>query len=220
MIEVRNIRKSYRKAPVLTGVSFSCEKGTCTGIIGRNGSGKSTLIEILAGVIRPDSGEFLIDNTLAWAKMNRGRTGYVPQADPLMPELNAMDNLLLWNDRDAVERELSDDGMVKTLGVNEFLKKRVSTLSGGMKKRLSIAIALISHPEVLLLDEPSSSLDLEAKDEIYTFFRKYCDDGGTILLVTHDATEIGLCDRTYLLKDGKTSEYQYDGDIHSLVEKL
>lgn len=220
MIEIKGIKKSYRKAPVLTGVSFSCQKGTCTGIVGKNGSGKSTLIEILAGVIKADSGVFLIDGSLAWAKNVRSKTGYVPQSDPLMPELTALDNMLLWNDRTDIERELSEDGLISMLGVSDFLKKRVSMLSGGMKKRLSIAVSLVSHPEVLLLDEPTASLDLSAKDGIYLFFKKYCDRGGTIILVTHDAAEIELCDRTFLLKDGQVSPFTYDGDIHALVERL
>ena len=166
MIEIRDIKKKYGRCPVLNGVSLTIERGSCVGIIGSNGSGKSTLLEILAGVIRPDTGAFLVDEKMAWAKQIRKKIGYVPQANPLMEELTAWDNICLWNEKADLKQALGEDGALHMLGVDQYLKKPIYKMSGGMKKRVSIASALISKPEILLLDEPSAALDLEGKERL------------------------------------------------------
>lgn len=220
-VEIKNISKRYKGKQVLKDISLSAQGGTCIGILGVNGSGKSTLLSILAGVLRPDGGSFLCDgNDLLREKALRSQcVGYVPQGTPLLEELSAKDNLLLWYDSDQLRREL-EVGVLKLLGIGEFLKMPVSKLSGGMKKRLAIGCAVANRPPILLLDEPTAALDLPCKEEIARYLRQYKRSGGLLLLTTHDVMELSLCDRWYILKDGVLVPFSYDGDVRKLLESL
>lgn len=220
-LELVGIQKKYRKNEVLRGVDLSCAAGTITGILGGNGSGKSTLLTILAGIRKADAGKFLWlgKDLLRDEKALRKTVGYVPQGTPLFEELTARDNLRLWFDREQMEGEL-ESGILKMLGVGEFLDKRVSRLSGGMKKRLSIGCAMCRHPDILLLDEPSAALDLPCKAEIQAYFRSFARGGGTVLLVTHDLQETELCDALYILKNGVLTRYDGDRSIRELAEAV
>ena len=145
--------------------------------------------------------------------------GLVPQKPPLFEELTAKDNLLLWYDKAEMERELNG-GVLNMLGIDAFLKVPVSKMSGGMKKRLSIGCAVAHHPKILLLDEPSAALDLICKERIANYLLEYKSRGNTVLLATHDANEISLCDELYILKNGKAVPFVYEGNIHRLVGQL
>lgn len=220
-IEVRNIHKAYRKKKVLDGVSFTAESGTCIGILGGNGSGKSTLLSILAGVQSCDEGSFLCDgeDLFCNGRLRNERVGYVPQGTPLIDELTARDNLLLWYERKDMECSL-ENGVLQMLGIGEFLHVPVNKMSGGMKKRLSIGCSVAGHPPVLLLDEPSAALDLSCKERISAYLRCCKEEGGILLLTTHDVLELSLCDAWYILRDGVLHPFTYDGNISRLVESL
>lgn len=212
---IKNIEKSFQKAPILKGISLTAESGTCIGLLGSNGSGKSTLLSILAGILPADHGEFLLDGK----QPNRDLIGYVPQGTPLMEELTARDNLLLWYSRSALEQELAD-GVLHFLGIESFLHKQVRKLSGGMKKRLSIGCAMAKHPPILLLDEPTAALDLVCKEQIANYLTSFKSSGGIVLLTTHDPAEISMCDSTYILKDGVLVPFSFDGDVRKLAASL
>ncbi len=214
---IKNISKSFRKTPILQDICLTAQSGSCIGILGRNGSGKSTLLSILAGILPMDSGEFLLDGTNAVG--DTSRVGYVPQGTPLIEELTARDNLLLWYDKHTLQQELQT-GVLSLLGIGEFLHKPVRKLSGGMKKRLSIGCAMAHNPKVLLLDEPTAALDLSCRQEIAAYLRSYRENGGILLLSTHDTDEIALCDKTYILKNGRLVPFVYDGDPARLVTNL
>lgn len=220
-VEVTGIRKSYSKKRVLEDISFSVERGSCVGILGSNGSGKSTLLSILAGVRRADGGSFFYQGTDLLRRPGQipKVLGYVPQGDPLIEELNAWDNLRMWHDRKTLQRELTD-GALGMLGIDGFLKTPVHRMSGGMRKRLSIGCAVASHPDILVLDEPSAALDLVCKENIYRYLEAYKAAGGMVLLTTHDVQDLELCNECYVLKNGKLQSYQYDGDFHKLAEEL
>ena len=220
-IEIKNIRKKYGKKEVLKGVDLKAAKGECIGILGGNGSGKSTLLTILAGIQSCSGGSFLIDGEDLFKNQKElsRLVGYVPQGTPLIEELNAYDNLLLWYSREEMKKELSG-GILKLLGIDEFLKTRVSKMSGGMKKRLSIGCSISKKPPVLLLDEPMSALDLQCKQKIYQYIRSHKATGGTLLIATHDVLERELCDRWYIMKDGRLNEFKYNGNIEELVKSL
>ena len=220
-VQIKNITKSYGKKPVLQDVSLSCQSGQCIGILGANGTGKSTLLSLLAGILPADRGSFLCDGEdLFRNKKLRARlVGYVPQGTPLLEELSARDNLLLWYDRKDMEKELQC-GILKLLGIPAFLKVPVSKLSGGMKKRLSIGCAMASRPPILLLDEPTAALDLSCKQEIADWLQAYKASGGILLLTTHDVLELQLCDSWYILKDGGLTPFTYTGDLNQLIESL
>lgn len=220
-MELAGIRKSYKKKNVLVNISLSIGKGNCVGILGGNGSGKSTLLSILAGVQKADGGAFIYqgEDLLQNSSKIPPVLGYVPQGNPLIEELNAWDNLRMWYDRATLLQEL-EQGALAMLGINSFLKTPVHKMSGGMKKRLSIACAVVARPKILVLDEPSAALDLVCKENIYRYLEQYKAQGGIVLLATHDMQELELCDQCYILKAGVLEPYQYDGDLHHLAGKL
>lgn len=205
MIEIENITCAYGKKKVLQGVSLQAERGECIGIVGPNGCGKSTLLSVMAGVLKPLSGTILyygkdaLENRVVFRKM----AGYVPQENPLMPELNVYDNLRLWYpDKRELAKEL-EEGFLQILGIPEILKMPVSKLSGGMKKRVSIGIALSGMPPLLILDEPSAALDLVCKEDIRRYLQIYLERKGTVVITTHEESELSLCSSLYVMKDGK-----------------
>lgn len=221
VIELDGIQKRYGKKQVLKDIVLHTENGKCVGIVGGNGCGKSTLFSILAGVNRGDSGSFLCDgqNLLKMTSLRTKLVGYVPQGTPLLEELNAYDNLLLWYDRQTMEKELAS-GVLGMLGIDSFLKTQVSKMSGGMKKRLAIGCAVAHKPSILLLDAPSSALDLVCKERIYNYLQDYKKKGNTVFIATHDVQELGLCDEIYIMKHGVLTQYDYDGNVHRLVGRL
>ena len=220
-IEIKHLTKKFRGNPVLRDIELTAESGKCIGILGRNGSGKSTLLSILAGIQSADQGAFLADGEelLSHSKRRAATVGYVPQGMPLIEELSAKDNLLLWYRQEDMEKEL-ESGVLKLLGIGDFLKTTVSKMSGGMKKRLSIGCAMAKRPPVLLLDEPTAALDLACKESIAVWLRQYKAEGGILLLTTHDVMELDLCDEWYIIKDGVLVPFAYDGNVRKLVESL
>lgn len=196
MVKVNNICFSYKNHTILNDVSFSVKEGTCVGIIGSNGCGKSTLLSIMAGSRKQKSG------TIEYPEGSK--VGYVPQDNPLLPDLSGYDNLLLWYKGTAKElkEELKTD-LITMLGINNFLKKPVKSLSGGMKKRLSLAIALINKPTFLIMDEPSAALDLPCKQDMIGYLKEYLKTGGSVLITTHEEEEMDICSELYVIKKGE-----------------
>ncbi len=208
-----DITSSYGRKKILKGVSFTALRGECIAIVGANGCGKSTLLSVLAGTLKPKSGEVLYYGKKAWISSGgrmhgnmetiRGMTGYVPQENPLIPELTVYDNLRLWYpDKKKLQQELSH-GFLNLLGVHEFSGRQVSKLSGGMKKRVSIGIAMAGMPPVLLLDEPSAALDLVCKEDIRKYLQVYLERKGTVVITTHEESELEMCSKVYVMKDGR-----------------
>lgn len=218
--EIRNIEKRYGRRPVLRGASFAFSDGDGVAIAGANGSGKSTLLRVLSGVLRADGGQFLLEGTdLLSGRGAAGAVAYVPQGTPLIEELSARDNLRLWYDKSALEASL-DGGMLRELGVHEFLRTPANRLSGGMRKRLSIGCAVAGDPRVLLLDEPTAALDLPAKERLLRYFAAFRARGGAVVLATHDPRELAECGRCLLLRGGVLTPYDYDGDAAALAREL
>ena len=209
MLEVDGICKTYRKKQVLSGVSLTAEPGQCVGIVGGNGCGKTTLLSILAGARKADKGSVKADGMEILGKpaLQAAKIAYVPQENPFMDELSVKDNLSLWykGDRSAMKRDL-EDGPAAMLGINQFLTTPVGKLSGGMKKRLSIASALAGHEKILIMDEPGAALDLVCKEIIQEYMNQYIKDGGIIILASHELAELAVCSKMYVLKNGMTEE--------------
>lgn len=220
-IEIKGIRKAYGKKQVLKQIDLSVSGGQCVGILGGNGCGKSTLLSILAGIQPADSGEFLYDGKdLFHYKTQRSQlVGYVPQGTPLLEELSARDNLSLWYSKKEMQQQL-ENGILKMLDIDTFLKTPVSKMSGGMKKRLSIGCAVANKPPVLILDEPMAALDIACKQKISEYIRLHKQNGGVVLIASHDLMEIALCDAWYILKDGILSPFVYTGETELLVRSL
>lgn len=220
-IQIKDIYKKYGSRPILQGIDLEVESGTCVGILGGNGCGKSTLLSILAGIQPADRGEFAIDgNDLFRYPKERSRlVGYVPQGTPLIEELSALDNLRLWYSKESLQKSL-EGGMLQMLGVDKFLKMPVSKLSGGMKKRLSIGCAVSGRPPILLMDEPMAALDISCKQNISQYIKNHKEKGGIVLMSSHDTLELALCDRWYIMKEGKLTPFTYTGDLDELVKNL
>ena len=217
-IELKHISKNYGRKSVLKDVSITAESGMCIGILGGNGCGKSTLLSVLSGIRKASSGSFTCDGVdmLRDRRLRSKIVGYVPQGTPLVEELSARDNLLIFYGSGELEREL-ERGTLKLLGIDEYINVPVRKMSGGMKKRLSIGCAVANHPRLLILDEPSAALDLICKQSIQSYLRAYKRNGGMILLATHDEEELKLCDKWYILKNGFSIPYDYDGDVSKLI---
>ena len=202
MLEVKGISKHYKNKQILNGISFAAGPGQCVGIAGGNGCGKTTLLSILAGVNRPDRGSICFDGVEAVGnrKVFERNAAYVPQENPLIPELTARDNYRLWfkGDKAELERDL-EEGVGKFLGLTEFLGTPAGKLSGGQKKRLSIASALSNQASLLIMDEPGAALDLEAKEEILTYIRNYLKNGGTVILTSHETQELSICTQLFVM---------------------
>ena len=189
-IKVENISKSYGKQKILKNVNFELEEGTCSCITGRNGCGKTTLLSILMGVEKADSGRVL------WPARNYS-IGYLPQINPLMEDMSVLDNLKLWADN----KEYMQDALTR-FELSEIKGKRVSKLSGGMKRRLAIACALVNKPRLLVMDEPTAALDIVYKKIIHDEMIRFMNEGGTIVMVTHEKEEIDMCHKVMVLENG------------------
>lgn len=198
MIEVTNLKKSFRNKNIIENISFRVERGEQLAILGRNGCGKSTLIKILAGIQKPDGGEitYFNQNPLAAPKLFRTYCGYVPQENPLIYELSVQDNLSLWSGK----RGKQNEEIIRWFELDELLKCKVDKLSGGMKRRVSIACAVINNPPILFMDEPTTSLDTYYQSVIHKFMREYREKNGIIVLTTHDKKEIADSSQCITLK--------------------
>lgn len=206
MIEIRNIKKRYGKNQVLKDINLTVKSGDCIGIVGANGSGKTTLLSIISGIHKADEGKILLDgrNITSSSKIASHYISYVPQENPLIEELSGLDNLRLWykGNKNELEKELNE-GILHTLGIDKYVRKTVSKMSGGMKKRLSIGIALLEKPSLLIMDEPSAALDIAGKYEIKEYMNYYTSTlKGSIIVVSHDQNELSICNKLYLLKGG------------------
>ena len=204
-MEVSGLRKKYGKKEILKDISFRIECGEQVAVVGKNGCGKSTLMRIMAGILKPDAGQirYFGQDALKMKGNLRKYCGYVPQENPLIPELTARDNYRLWfkGDKAELERDL-EEGVGKFLGLTEFLGTPAGKLSGGQKKRLSIASALSNQASLLIMDEPGAALDLEAKEEILTYIRNYLKNGGTVILTSHETQELSICTQLFVMKKG------------------
>lgn len=220
-IKIKSVKKNYGKKIVLKNINFEAKNGDCIGIIGRNGSGKSTLLAVLAGVIKPDEGSFMIDDKDIFSdvSLRHQKVAYVPQGTPLIEELSALDNLKMWYKNDKLKESL-ESGFLNLLGINEFLNVKVNKMSGGMKKRLSIGCAINNNPSVLLLDEPTAALDIVCREAIYAYYKAFREKGGILILVTHEIGEIAMCSDCFMLKDGSLEPYTYDADIAGLINRI
>jgi len=214
LIEAADIHKAFGGKVVLDGVSFSVAGQDIACFIGRNGCGKSTLLNLISGFLPPDTGTIMID---AGKKI-----GYAPQADVLFDELSVGDNLLFWAAAGGVNKKaLKDNECIAALGVWEFKKKKVRHLSQGMKRRVSVAIAILKDPDIIILDEPFSGLDIHYKTSLTGQLLKLNSLGKTIIYTSHSADEtFNLAGKIFLIEGGKIAFSGTQEDSSSLFEKI
>lgn len=220
MLCVEHISFSYRKKEVLRDVSFTAKEGDFIGIVGKNGCGKSTLLSVLAGVRRPAGGTISFEGAPLFSKKNipADIIGYVPQLNPLLPELSVRDNLRLWLRNPASSPEDTPESLYLQMGLTDYLRVPVAKLSEGLKKRVSIASVLQNNPKILILDEPSAALDLPCKEVIHEQLLTFAKNGGIVLFTTHEEAEFSLCNTLYILKGGILHPAPDTQDMHLLIQ--
>lgn len=199
------ISKKYKSKTVLSDVSLKVYQGDIVGLVGANGSGKSTLLKILAGSLSY-SGNIVCFGKKATPAVLSKNIGYVPQENPLFDNLSVKDNLKLWYAESGKKYDPANDKLLAKLGLKEYENYIVSKLSGGLKKRVSIACQAAMNPKILILDEPGAALDVVCKEDIKAYLLEYVSEGGTVIITTHEETELKICNRMLLIKESQLSE--------------
>lgn len=209
VLSVQGLVKIFGTHRAVDGVTFSVSPGECFGLLGPNGAGKSTTLKLALGLMHPDAGriELLGEPVPARAREARVRVGVVPQNDPLDPDFTVAENLLVFGRYFGQPDALTRSRIAPLLEFAQLGNKRdarIQTLSGGMKRRLTMARALINDPQVLFLDEPTTGLDPQARHLIWERLKQLLAQGKTIVLTTHFMDEAErLCDRLAIIDSGR-----------------
>tara|TARA_Y100000766_G_scaffold251056_1_gene234483 strand:- start:166 stop:888 length:723 start_codon:yes stop_codon:yes gene_type:complete len=222
-IEIKNLNKKYNNILAVKDINFTIEKGSIVGLLGPNGCGKTTTIGMILGLIKPTSGAVLIDNKNIENEKNRTqileKVNFISPYVELPKKLTVQENLKVYGKMYGVNNlqdKISD--LMKNLNLFEFEKRKTGELSSGQKNRVSLAKALINDPEILLLDEPTASLDPDVGDYIRTYIESFASKRGTtILLASHNMNEVErLCSKVMMMKSGQIID---QGTCESLINK-
>jgi lipooligosaccharide transport system ATP-binding protein len=207
VLRARALRKRYGEAEVVSGLDLDVQAGECFGLLGPNGAGKTTTLRLCLGLTHPDSGEIelLGEPVPARAREARVRVGVVPQFDNLDPDFTVAENLQVFAryfSLGSIDAKLPQ--LLEFAGLAGRGDARITTLSGGMKRRLTLARALINDPQLLILDEPTTGLDPQARHLIWERLRRLTQEGKTLVLTTHFMEEAErLCHRLAIMDDGR-----------------
>lgn len=210
LIKIEKLSKSFGEQKVLDKIDFNLESGEIVGLIGPSGSGKSTLIKTMLGMEKADEGEALILDYKMPKREILSNIGYMAQSDALYEMLTGYENLDFFGKMkgvpsDKLKKEI--EYIAEIVDLTDDLKKLVSKYSGGMKRRLSLAIALIGSPELLILDEPTVGIDPSLRKNIWKELFKQRDNGVGILVTTHVMDEAELTDKVGLLLNGDIIDF-------------
>lgn len=200
MLHIKNLYKSYGSLKALQNISIQFKKGSCFGLIGPNGAGKSTLMKILSGIIKSDDGTILIERAPI-------QIGYVPQELCLEESVSAQQNLLFFGEVSGFKKEelhSKVEHVLSQLDLSAHAKQKVHTFSGGMKRRLNIGCALMSEPNIIILDEPTVGIDPESRKYILQLVQQMKQENKTIIYSTHYMEEAEkICDEIAFLHQGE-----------------
>lgn len=229
MIEVKNITKSYNDNQAVRGISFSIKDGECYGLLGPNGAGKSTTINMLSMLFPPDSGEI----TIGGINISKNNTkikhmlGIVPQEIALYEKFTAWENILFWGSIYGISGKALEDKaeeLLKWVGLFDRRKDVVKDYSGGMKRRINIACALLHSPKVLLLDEPTVGVDPQSRNLIFELIEHLNNQGMTIIYTTHYMEEaerlcdrIGIIDKGLIIAQGTLDELKAQSEVKDMI---
>ena len=204
-LEVNGLRKSYGEKAVLKGIDLCVRKGEIFALLGVNGAGKTTTLECIEGLRKYDSGRISVN----------GKIGIQLQSAALPAHIKGAEAVRLfakWNEKAA------DPSMLAALGADSMANKQYQEMSTGQKRRLHLALALISGPDIVFLDEPTAGLDVEGRVSLHAYIRNLKLQGKTIILASHDMAEVeSLCDSIAILRDG---EIAFKGTVAELTEKI
>ena len=222
-IEIENLSKQYNNILAVRNINFRINKGSIVGLLGPNGCGKTTTIGMMLGLIKPTSGTVFINGQNIENKNNRTKilekVNFISPYVELPKKLTVKENLIVYGKMYGVNNlkdKISD--LMKNLNLLEFEKRKTGELSSGQKNRVSLAKALINDPEILLLDEPTASLDPDVGDYIRTYIEDFASKKGTtILLASHNMNEVErLCGEVMMMKNGQIID---KGTCESLINK-
>jgi ABC-2 type transport system ATP-binding protein len=202
-LEAIDLRKSFGAIRAVDGIDLELSSGRIYGLLGPNGSGKTTLIRLLAGLARPSSGEARVLGTRMPDRQMLARIGYMPQAEALYPDLSVDENIRFFA---TLLGTRSSDAIDRILTLVELGDRRgspVLELSGGMRRRLSLACTLVHEPPVIFLDEPTVGVDPALRVQFWSHFRKLADAGATILVASHVMDEADRCDELLFIRFGR-----------------
>ena len=222
-IKIINLYKNYKHFEAVKNLNFEIKKGSITGLLGPNGCGKTTTIGMILGLIRPTKGQVLINNKDIEIEKNRisvlEKMNFISPYVELPKKLSVKENLIVYGKMYEVKNlqnrinTLSND-----LNLEDFLNKKTGELSSGQKNRVSLAKSLINNPEILLLDEPTASLDPDTGDYVRSYIENYAKKNNTtILLASHNMSEVErLCENIMMMKQGKIID---EGTCEELISK-
>lgn len=216
-VEFDSVVFSYSKREVLQQINLIIEESEIFGLLGANGAGKTTLIRLIMGIIRPDSGDIRVFNEEISGD-NRDQIGYMPQLNALYNELSVEENVGFFAQMhgmsDKKTRIKAVDEVLELVVLTDRRKDSILSLSGGMKQRVSLAVALVHSPRLLVLDEPTVGLDPVLRATFWSHFRKLSQQGTTILISSHTMDDANHCDRLVFLQDG---EILADGSPEAII---
>ena len=224
-IVIKNLTKRFNDKLVIDNISLEIEKGEVFGLVGPNGAGKSTLINVMVGLLTIDKGEAFIGgySILKEALKAKGKIGLVPQEIALFENLTAKENLEYWGGLYGLRGALLKERIQEALEISalqEHTKKSIKNYSGGMKRRLNIAAAMMHHPEVLIMDEPTVGVDPQSRNHIFEVIKKMNKEYNTTIIYTsHYMEEVEtLCDRILILDLGKEVAYGSKEELKRMVK--
>jgi len=226
MLEVRGLHKRYGDLVAVHEVSFEARPGEMVGLLGPNGAGKTTTVSMIAGLLPPDRGEVRIEGAVVRGETDpvKLRMGLVPQDLALHDELPAIENLSLFGALYGLGGSALRSAMSRALevtGLGDRAKDRVGAFSGGMKRRLNLAAALLHDPKILLLDEPTVGVDPQSRNAIFTNLEELKAQGKTLVYTTHYMEEAErLCDRIIIVDHGKVIANDTLAGVRRLVPEL
>ncbi len=223
MIQVQNLSKSFQDIKAVNDISFTIKKGEIFGLLGPNGAGKSTTLNMMSAILKSDEGHIHIDGNLinGHAKACKHLIGVVPQEISLYEDLSAYKNLLFWGNLYGIPSKELKDRINKTLALIGLLDRKndlIKTYSGGMKRRINIAAALLHHPKVLFMDEPTVGIDPQSRNHIFEVIETLNKQGMTIVYTTHYMEEVErLCNRIAIIDSGKIIAQGTQAELKELV---
>lgn len=205
-IKIKHIEKYFGKTRVLHNINLEANKGEILGLIGPSGAGKTTLIRIIISALKESKGEVYFDNIKIPNSELLAKIGFMPQSDALYLDLSALDNLKFFASLYGLKaKKLNErcNEILEFMDLQDYKNKLVADFSGGMRKRLSLAISLVHEPDYLILDEPTVGIDPALRKKIWDNFKHLSASGKTLIISTHIMDEAEKCDKCALIKNGE-----------------
>ncbi len=234
LVEAKNLFKYYKDFPAVKGIDFEINKGECFGFLGPNGAGKTTVMKMVQCFMAPTSGLLKVFDmdTTKYCSQIKSKLGVMPQENNLDPDLNLLENLIVYANYFDIPKKTAlkkIEELLKFLDLGNFKREKIEKLSGGMKRKLVLARALINDPKLIILDEPTTGLDPHIRRSVWEKLKNLKDDGRTLILTTHYMEEADyLCDRVALMDLGKivvvstpeNLKRKYNGNLEEVYLKL